>query len=114
MPKTMTRGKQQVLYNYLPGKTFDFERGPIARVTSIRGFEQSELNQTMIVRKVAEQARAWPPELRPALGNHVLDDPSKFVLLDPQEVDAEMFPKVFWCTNPKCGKVADWTARNGT
>ena len=26
MPRTMSRGKQQVLFNYLPGRTFDFEK----------------------------------------------------------------------------------------
>lgn len=113
MTKSMTRGKQQILFNYLPGKTFDFERGPIARVVSIRGFEQSELNQQMIILKISEQARAWPAEYRPALGDHVLADPSKFVLLDSQEVDAEMFPRVFWCANPKCGRISDWSNRNG-
>ena len=114
MTKSMTRGKQQVLFNYLPGKTFDFERGPISRVVAIRGFEHSELNQPMVVRKIAEQARAWSPDFRPALGNHILDDPSKFVLLDPQEVEAEMFPRVFWCTNLGCGRIFDWSGRGGT
>ena len=107
MTKSMTRGKQQILFNYLPGKTFDFERGPIARVKSIRGFPQSELNETVIVQKIASQARAWSPEYRPALGDHVLNDVGKFVLLDPVEVDAEMFPNVFWCQNAECGQIID-------
>ena len=105
MTRSMTRGKQQILFNYLPGKTFDFERGPIARVKSIRGFLQTELNETIVIQKIASQAKAWSPEFRPALGDHVLNDVGKFVLLDPVEVEAEMFPKVFWCQNPECGKV---------
>ena len=105
MTKSMTRGKQQILLNYLPGKTFDFERGPIARVKHIRGFPQSDLNETIVVEKIARQARAWSSEHRPALGDHVLDDPGRFVLLDPVEVEAEMFPDVFWCQNGQCGRV---------
>ena len=105
MTKSMTRGKQQILLNYLPGRTFDFERGPIARVKNIRGFPQSELNEAIVVEKIARQARAWSSEHRPALGDHVLDDPSRFVLLDPVEVEAEMFPNVFWCQNGQCGRV---------
>ena len=112
MTKSMTRGKQQILFNYLPGKTFDFERGPIARVSGIRGFAQSELNESMIVNKIANQARAWSQEYRPALADRVLNDVGKFVLLDPVEVDAEMFPNVFWCQNPDCRQIVD-NSRNG-
>ena len=37
----MTRGKQQILFNYLPGKTFDFDRSNrLAQITSIRGIQQ--------------------------------------------------------------------------
>lgn len=107
MTKTMTRGKQQILFNYLPGKTFDFERGPIARVVSIHGVPQSELNETVIVRKVAEHARAWTSAYRPGFPDHTLGDASKFILLDPVEVDAEMYPRILWCQNSKCLRVID-------
>jgi hypothetical protein len=110
MTKSMTRGKQQVLFNYLPEKTFDFERGPIARVVGIRGFPQSELNESVVIQKIAGQAKAWSPEYRPALADHVLDDAGKFILLDPVEVDSEMFPRVFWCQNPECGRIIDDSA----
>ena len=109
MSKSMTRGKQQILLNYLPGQTFDFERGPIARVRRIRGFPQSELNDTMVVQRVGRQVRGWSSEFRPALGDHVLNDPDRFVLLDPVEVEAEMFPNVFWCQNSECGRIVDAT-----
>lgn len=113
MPKKMTRGKQQVLLNHLPGKTFDFQGGPIARVVSIRGYQNIALNESMILRKVAAQARAWAPSLRPALSDATLDTPGRFVLLDPVEVEAEMFPKVFLCKNPQCNRIIDYSNRDG-
>jgi len=107
----MNRGKQQILFNYLPGKTFDFERvATIARVRSVRGNPQTELNVTVLLRKIFEDVRAWSEEFRPALRDDIMNDPRRFVLLDPAEVQAEMFPKVFWCQNQRsCGRVFDYT-----
>jgi hypothetical protein len=97
----MSRGKQQVLYNYLPGRTFDFEKvAVIARVDTIRGTAVNDLNMSMVLLKVAEQARAWQSALRPVLRDDVLRDPSRFVLVDPEEVRSSLFPNVFWCQNP--------------
>ena len=108
MGRTMSRGKQQVLFNYLPGRTFDFGgNAAIARVKSIRGRQRTDLNDTVVLRKIEEEARAWTPDYRPALRDDVLRDPARFVLLDPNEVQSEMFPKVFWCQNRQCGRVFD-------
>jgi hypothetical protein len=107
----MSRGKQQVLFNYLPGKTFDFERGPIAKVSGIRGLPSPDLNERVIVQRIADQARDWQPQFRPALPDRVLNDPGRFVVLDPLEVDAQMYPKVFWCDNRQCQRVIDFTSR---
>src|SRR6266478_903918 len=102
----MYRGKQQVLFNYLPGKTFDFRRiGAIARVSGIRGEPKTNLNATVLLRKVAEDARAWQPDLRPVLRDDVLADASRFIFIDPREVQSELFPLVFWCQNRACGRV---------
>jgi len=110
MGRKMSRGKQQVLFNYLPGRTFDFERvATIAKVESIRGVQRTDLNTAVLLRKVAEEARAWHSDFRPILRDEVLRDPNRFVLLDPQQVQAEMFPKVFWCQNRKCGRIFDYS-----
>ena len=106
----MNRGKQQVLFNYLPGSTFDFERvATIARIVSIRGVLQTDLNAAVVLRKITEEARAWHLNYRPLLRDGVLRDPARFVLLDPRTVQAEMFPKVFWCQNRSCGRVLDYS-----
>lgn len=113
MTKSMTRGKQQVLLNHLPGKTFDFQSGPISLVSAIRGMPRSDLNETVVLQRVAAHARAWPANLRPALSDRVLDGADKFVLIDPLEVEAQIFPKVFRCQNQKCGYVLDYSNREG-
>src|SRR5215216_5952796 len=100
MGRTMKRGKQQIMYRFLPGKTFDFERAAtIARVSRIRGDQQTELNIEVILRKIEEEVRVWKEDFRPTLKNEVLRNAKQFVLLEPSEVEAELFPKVFWCQN---------------
>lgn len=111
MPLTMARGKRQILFDFLPGRTFDFERvATIARVTEVRGTPQVLLNAELLLRRIGAQARAWDPNFRPALSDAVLADASRFVLIDPTEVRSEMFPRVFWCQNRACGRVADFTS----
>lgn len=103
MGRRMNRGKQQILLNYLPGKTFDFEKiGTIARIERIRGVPRTDLNSRLILRAVEEQARAWSEEHRPIFRD--LDRAAdRFVLVEPRGVEAAMFPLVFWCQNPRCG-----------
>ena len=110
MGRKMNRGKQQIIFNFLPGRTFDFEKvSTIARVKSIRGIQRTDLNIAVLLRKVADEARAWQQEFRPVLRDQVLHDPSRFILLEPKRVEAEMFPKVFWCQNRLCGRVFDYS-----
>jgi hypothetical protein len=105
----MSRGKGQVLTAFLPGKTFDFQGGAgISRVKNIRGVpKERELNLPVLLRRVEEDVRAWHEEYRPLFRDSVLKSPSRFVLLDPISVEAEMFPLVFWCQNKRCSRVFD-------
>ncbi len=111
MGRKMSRGKQQILFNYLPGRTFDFEGGVISRISRIRGLQRNDLNLTMLLLKIQEEAQGWNEEFRPGLPDRVLNDASRFVLLEPKNVDAELFPKVFWCQNRACGRVFDYSNR---
>ena len=38
----MTRGKQQILFNYLPGKTFDFDKSNILAPNHINSWNTEE------------------------------------------------------------------------
>ncbi len=109
----MNRGKQQVLFNYLPNRTFDFERvAAIARVTEIRGDPRMDLNAPVLLRRIAEEAAAWQEDLRPALRDDVFRQVDRFVLLDPRSIHSELFPKVLWCQNRTCGRVFDFRHRD--
>lgn len=107
MGRRMNRGKQQILLNYLPGKTFDFEKiGTIARIEHIRGVPRTDLNTRLILRAVEEQASAWSEEHRPIFRD--LDrGADRFVLVEPRGAEATMFPLVFWCQNHRCGVVVE-------
>lgn len=112
MGRTMRRGKQQIMHRFLPGKTFDFERvATIARVQSIRGNPRTDLNVSFVLRKIEAVATTWDIEKRPVLRDDVLRNPGSFVLLDPVEVRAELFPKVFWCQNRSCGRIINYEAQ---
>jgi hypothetical protein len=113
MARTMHRGKQQVLFNYLPNRTFDFERvAAIARVVGIRGDPQTNLNAPILLRRIADEARAWQENFRPALRDDIFRQADRFVLLDPRSVQSELFPKVLWCQNSVCGRVFNFGYRD--
>jgi hypothetical protein len=103
----MNRGMQQVLLNYLPGKTFDFEKiGTIARVDRIRGVPNVELNAFLILRAIDDYARTWAEDYRPIFRD-LERSVDRFVLVEPRGVEAAMFPLVFWCQNPRCGSIVE-------
>ena len=107
MRNTMSRGKQQILYNYLPGRTIDFEGAVIARINCIRGIQVRDVNVPMLLARIHEQASAWPEPFRPGLRDEVLRDPARFVVLDPRAVESELFPRIVWCDNLACGRVIE-------
>ncbi len=106
MPLKMNRGKNQIMYGYLPGYTFDFDKSSvIAQVDSIRGIQRTDLNLYLILQAIKNQAAAWGN-----LGSIFADPrPDQFVLLEPKKVYAKLFPKVFWCQNRQCGRVLDYS-----
>ncbi len=111
MSQTMSRGKQQVLYTYLPMNTIDFQGGSIARIVHIRGGNpDDEINPRFIVERIREDAEAWDEEFRPALRDSTLQNSGRFILVNPSEVSAELYPKVFWCD--KCGRIRDLSESN--
>ena len=113
MPRTMYRGKRQVMFNFLPGRTFEFEKvAVIARVLSVRGVERTDLNAAVVLRKIADEAGAWQEVHRPVLRDEVLRQPSLFALVDPKAVQSAMFPKVLWCQDRRCGRVYDFARRD--
>jgi len=110
MPLKMTRGKNQILFNFLPERTVEFPKGTaIARITQILGTVPQDLNQAVIMRRIGSEIRAWREEWRPVLRDQVLNDPNRFELLDPEAARSELFPRVFWCQNRSCGRIFDYS-----
>ena len=107
MARSMSRGKGQVLRDFLPGRTFDFQgtSPTIGLVTDIRGTPVSDINTTMLLRRIKEQVAPWDEAYRPTLRDDFLNDPTRWVFLDPTEVRATLFPRVFWCQGTNCGRV---------
>lgn len=113
MPEIMTRGKNQVLFRYLPEQTIDFSKGmAIARITEIHGMRPPDISHNAVLQRVGLEIRAWNEQNRPRLTDSILLDTSRFDLIDPREVQCELFPKVFWCQNRYCGRVHDFTRSN--
>lgn len=113
MPREMYRGKQQILYNYLPNRTFDFAKvAAIARVVSIRGEPRTDLNAPVLLRRIGDEIREWPDALRPSLRDSVLNASSNFTLVEPRTVQSELYPKVLWCQNKPCGRVINCQSRD--
>lgn len=108
MNKLMTRGKSQVLYNYLPGQMFDFEKvSEIARVTSIEGTPNYEYNLELVLKSIQSYASAWKEIHRPSLVGNLSKKQDRFVLIDPHRVNSDMFPLILKCQNPNCSRVFD-------
>lgn len=101
----MRRGKTQVLFNFLPDKTFDHESGQaILRVTNFELEEDHKLNKRYVLAKVAWLLNQWPEERRRGFPDpYALAD--RYVLGSPTAVESEIFPLLFQCDNWQCRRV---------
>ncbi len=104
----MRRGRQQILFNFLPGKTFDHENGrAICRVTRFQADEDTKLNKRYVLDRVAWLLRQWPEERRRGFPD-LYRQPDRYVLAIPTAVEAEIFPLLFECINPACRRVVSY------
>lgn len=104
----MRRGKQQILFNFLPDKTFDHESGQaICKVTRFEIEEEARLNKRYILAKIAWLLNQWPEERRRGFPDP-FSQPDRFVLGSPKEVEAEIFPLLFRCDNPRCRRAVSY------
>lgn len=106
--RTMRRGRSQMLFNYLPGKTFDYEGGrAICQVEDYEWKEDGSLNKEFVVRAAAKLIRAWDRAHRRGYPDPV-DTVDRYVLARPEEAIARVFPLLFQCTNPNCRRVVSY------
>lgn len=106
----MTRGKRQILFEYLPGKTFDFDKSNrLAQITSIRGIQKNDMNVNLVLQAIERYASAWQENLANIFHNPHSD---QFVLLQPTRAFSQTYPKVLWCQEKSCGRVFDYNGRD--
>ncbi|WP_435363530.1 hypothetical protein [Haloarchaeobius sp. DYHT-AS-18] len=100
----MTRGRSQVLFNYLPGKTFDYS-GPygIHRVTGIDAVPSSEVDKEFVGKRVLSRVRQWSAAENSLGQAGFPQKASQFNLVEPTKVRSELFPLLFYCSD--CGIV---------
>lgn len=108
MGRKMDRNKRTILFEHLPGQTYDFERtGVIARTREIRATKNTELNLQLVLEAIERVVRAWPGNHRRQFPDSLSSKASSFVLVEPLSASAEMFPMMMWCQNRRCGRVFD-------
>ncbi len=103
---TFSRGKVQILYNYLPGAVFSHDTYGFCRVTGLEFQEEQDVNREAVAEVLMDTLRNWHhdwqvdayPEIRDAgsIQKH-------FVIGRPTNVRFEPYPKTFQCQ--RCRRV---------
>ncbi len=98
---TMQRSRHQILYQFLPGNTFDYsDKRGIWQVNRIETTDASgQVDQEYIVDRVFARAKNWAGGEVGFTSNR----PSHYDFASPEEVRARPFPTTFYCTS--CHKV---------
>jgi len=90
----MRRGKNQVLYKYLPGKPIDYEQGKaIALVERWCSTKSNVENKQRLISKIYGAVRAFDL----TRGFPKIANPDSFEILSPVFIEAELFPLTFVC-----------------
>ncbi len=89
----MSRGLSQVLYNYLPEKTFDYENGEcIGKVFELRMEEVVDIDSDRLIASIAKYTNAWGSRIdNLKLRKHLL------IFGRPTRVLFNLFPLSFQC-----------------
>ena len=100
MSSKMPRGKTSILYRYLPGKVIDFGYGNA--IAKIEGWWSESLGEKVNAMRVLRRVMREKSSFDHSRGYPRVLDPSKFSLLTPRSVRAEVYPLTFTCN--ECGK----------
>src|SRR5438132_3935833 len=93
-PKIMSRGLSQVLFNYMPEKTFDYDRGLcIGKVAEILLEDIEDLDTERVFREIKDYVSAWADRVDrlPLSKRHV------FVFGKPEKILFNIFPLTYQC-----------------
>jgi len=97
----MQRSRHQILYQFLPGNTFDYsDKRGIWQVNRLETTDASgQVDREYIVNRVFARAKNWDGKEQGFTSNN----PSHYDFAAPEEVRARPFPTTFYCTS--CQKV---------
>lgn len=105
MTNHMRRGKMQVMYSFPPGSTFSNPKhNLIEKAGRMYGKEMEIASEDEIIKLVHARLDNWEGGVE---GSLPPPSPGKWVILDPEVVYAEVFPRVFECM--KCNRVHDYS-----
>ena len=91
----LTRGKNSVLFNYLPEKTVDYRKGIIVKITKWWSAPIEEVNKARIIKEVKERSKLFDGSVG------FPENPSLYEALTPRKIDAELYPRTFICARCK-------------
>jgi hypothetical protein len=102
------RSRVTVEFSHLPGQVFEHEANGVYCVTTrIDGAAPDELRMTSVLEALEHALELWTN----AGGSHVgfpspaADHDDQFRLVVPRSVDFDVWPAMFFCSNPRCGHV---------
>lgn len=109
----MFRGKNQVLFKFLPGKPIDYNQGnAIALVKEWFSEKITDINKTRVVKEVYNSINSFKRNSskgeNATRGFPKIFDPTAFELLTPVFINAELFPLTFTCDS--CGRAYSFTS----
>lgn len=103
----MQRGLGQVLFQFMPRKTFDNpDNNTIEQVQYISGNDLEDINEEHLVNRVGREVWNWQGSSR---GYHEGWEAEDYEIIKPEHVISRVFPLVFRCGN--CGRVHDYQYR---
>lgn len=122
-PKTMERGRAQVLYRFRPNQTFDHASGFTAQVRQYGvddGFQGPAVDRRYLIDEAMRLVRRWRTEGRNAPGAEAGSDrapefpgdvplaEAQYEVVIPGKVFCRVWPRIVRCANAVCGRV--WEA----
>ena len=105
----MQRSQIQVLFSYLPEKVFLHETGILVRSSGIRGEGLSDsVNKTVVLREVDNYLANWEIDARVGMPQSFVRREGDVSLLTPRQVQVEIWPLVFECSNESCKRIVQF------
>jgi len=95
-----SRGKVQILYNYLPGAIFSHDTYGFCRVTGLEFQEERDVNREAVAEVLMDTMRNWRHDWQVDAYAEVKDAGAiqkHFVIGHPTNVKFEPYPKIFQC-----------------